>query len=181
MESRLGVLMDNFAISGKDLASLLHIDSSLVSKWRNGKRTLRPNSVYTTQIIRHVMALDRNNHYAKIRMMLSREYMNIFKCPEQEIALFLKDWLTSANETGGSRRDYFDEIKNLRCTSPLTCNAPGIRQALAVGSSENAQYLSRASRCRFYSMRTPSGFLKTTSFSTNGACEACRFWARTTG
>lgn len=145
MESRLGILMDNFAISGKDLASLLHIDRSLVSKWRNGKRTLRPNSVYTTQIIKHVMALDKSNQYAKIRMMLSQEYMNIFKCLEQEIALFLKDWLTSAKETGGSRRDYFDEIKNLRCTSPLTTytlpGTEGRRQAVQF-FLKYAQYLS---------------------------------------
>lgn len=120
MESRLSILMDNFAISGKDLAGLLHIDSSLVSKWRSGKRNLKPNSVYTMQIIKHVMALDSNNQYAKIRLMLSQDYMNIFKCSEQEITLFLKDWLTSAKEISENTRDYFDEIKNLRSTSLLT-------------------------------------------------------------
>lgn len=133
MESRLSILMDNFSISGKDLSGLLHIDSSLVSKWRSGKRRLKSNSVYTNQIIRHVMALDSNNQYAKIRLMLSRDYVNIFKCSENEIALFLKDWLTSGKETGGKTQDYFDEIKNLRNTSPLTTyalsGANGRRQA----------------------------------------------------
>ena len=94
MESRLTILMDTFGISGKDLSGLLHIDSSLVSKWRSGKRYLKPNSVYTNQIIKHVMALDRSNQYAKVRMMLSNEYVNIFKCSENEVMLFLKDWLT---------------------------------------------------------------------------------------
>lgn len=134
LESRLSILMDNFAISGKDLSSLLHIDSSLVSKWRSGKRRLKPSSVYTAQIIKHVMALDSTNQYAKIRLMLSQDYMNIFKCSEHEIALFLKDWLTTSKEISENTRDYFDEIKNLRSTSLLTTyalsGANGRRQAV---------------------------------------------------
>ena len=126
--------MDSFAITGKDLSGLLHIDSSLVSKWRSGKRHLRPNSLYTNQIIRHVMALDRNNQFAKIRLMLAQEYINIFKSTENEIALFLKDWLTSVQEHTENKKDYFEEIKNLRNTSLLTTynlsGATGRRQAV---------------------------------------------------
>lgn len=119
MESRLAILMETFGISGKDLSGLLHIDSSLVSKWRSGKRYLKPNSVYTNQIIKHVMALDRSNQYAKVRMMLSSEYVNIFKCSESEVTLFLKDWLTASKAKTESTSDYFDEIKNLKSTSSL--------------------------------------------------------------
>lgn len=120
MDSRLSIIMETFAISGKDLSGLLHIDSSLVSKWRSGKRNLKPNSVYTNQIIKHIMALDRNNKFAKVRMLLSNEYVNIYKCSENEIALFLKDWLTSPKTIVESTVDYFDEIKNLKNASSLT-------------------------------------------------------------
>ncbi len=134
MESRLSILMDSFAITGKDLSGLLHIDSSLVSKWRSGKRHLKPNSLYTNQIIKHVMALDRNNQFAKIRLMLAQEYVNIFKCTENEINLFLKDWLTSVQEQPENKKDYFEEIKNLRSTSLLTTyklsGTSGRRQAV---------------------------------------------------
>lgn len=154
MESRLGILMDHFAISGKDLSGLLHIDSSLVSKWRSGKRSLKPNSVYTNQIIRHVMALDSNNQFAKIRLMLSQEYMGIFKCSENEIALFLKDWLTSGKDTDEKKRDYFDEIKNLRNTAPLTTyalsGANGRRQAMQF-FQKYAQHLSPGAEMWCYS------------------------------
>ena len=126
--------MDSFTITGKDLSGLLHIDSSLVSKWRSGKRHLKPNSLYTNQIIKHVMALDRNNQFAKIRLMLAQEYVNIFKCTENEIGLFLKDWLTSVQEHLENRRDYFEEIQNLKNTSLLTTykmsGATGRRQAV---------------------------------------------------
>lgn len=134
MESRLGMLMDNFAISGKDLSSLLHIDSSLVSKWRNGKRRLKPHSVYTNQIIKHVMTLDSNNQHAKIRLLLSKDYVNIYKSTEEEVALFLKDWLTTDQGTTESQRDFFDEIREMSNTAQLTTYSlsgnAGRRQAM---------------------------------------------------
>ena len=120
MESRIGILMDTFSISGKDLAALLHIDSSLVSKWKSGKRAFRPNSVYTSQIIKHVMALDSNNQYAKIKLILSSEYAGIHNASENEIALFLKDWLISGNNKSGGASNTLDEIKNLKSISPLS-------------------------------------------------------------
>ena len=161
MESRLSILMDSFAITGKDLSGLLHIDSSLVSKWRSGKRHLRPNSLYTNQIIRHVMALDRNNQFAKIRLMLAQEYINIFKSTENEIALFLKDWLTSVQEHTENKKDYFEEIKNLRNTSLLTTynlsGATGRRQAVQF-FQKYAQHLSPGVELWFYTTENAKWF-----------------------
>ncbi len=167
MESRLSILMDNFAISGKDLSGLLHIDSSLVSKWRSGKRYLKPNSVYTNQIIKHVMALDSNNQYAKLRILLSQEYMNIFKCSENEIALFLKDWLTSNKEVTESKRDYFDEIKNLRSTSLLTTYAlsgPNGRRQAVQFFLKYAQYLSPGVEMWCYTTENAKWFFENQEF-----------------
>ncbi len=120
MSTRLSILMDEFGISGKDLSGLLHIDSSLVSKWKSGKRHMKSNSTYISQLIDHVMELDRSNQYAKIRLMLSNDYMNIFKASENEISLFLKDWLTMSKEDTDGSHDYFEEIKNLKNASLLT-------------------------------------------------------------
>jgi hypothetical protein len=167
LESRLSILMDNFAISGKDLSGLLHIDSSLVSKWRSGKRNLKPNSVYTSLIIKHVMALDSINQYAKIRLMLSQEYLNIFKCSEHEIALFLKDWLTSAKEISENTRDYFDEIKNLRSTSLLATYSlagnNGRRQAVQF-FLKYAQYISPGVEMWFYTTENAKWFNENQEF-----------------
>jgi hypothetical protein len=167
MESRLSIMMDNFAISGKDLSSLLHIDSSLVSKWRSGKRNLKPNSVYTTQIIKHVMTLDSNNQYAKIRMMLSQEYLSIFKCSEHEIALFLKDWLTSSKDIQESTRDYFEEIRNLRSASLLTtytmAGTNGRRQAVQF-FLKYAQHLSPGAEIWNYSTENSKWFFENSEF-----------------
>lgn len=48
--SRLGLLMNTLGISGSELAASLHVDSSLVSKWRNNHRTISHNSPYLQDI-----------------------------------------------------------------------------------------------------------------------------------
>ena len=159
--------MDSFAITGKDLSSLLHVDSSLVSKWRSGKRHIKANSLYTNQIIKHVMALDRNNQFAKIRLMLAQEYMNIFKCSENEITLFLKDWLTSVQEHTDEKKDYFEEINNLQNTSLLTTykmsGAAGRRQALQF-FLKYAQHISPGAEIWFHSTENFKWFYENTDF-----------------
>ena len=65
MSSRLNLLMRVFSISGKDLSDLMSIDSSLVSKWRSGKRMLKPTSAYADKIVAYIIERDAPNHYKK--------------------------------------------------------------------------------------------------------------------
>ena len=44
--STLGYLMDRLGLSTAALARRLHVDASLVSKWRSGSRRLSAKSVY---------------------------------------------------------------------------------------------------------------------------------------
>ena len=44
--STLGYLMDRLCLSTAGLARRLHVDASLVSKWRSGSRRLNVKSVY---------------------------------------------------------------------------------------------------------------------------------------
>ena len=112
MPSRLSLLMKVFAISGKDLSELMHIDSSLVSKWRSGKRMLKPKSVYADKIVSHIMERDKPNHYDNICKLLANDYDSIQSCSEKETALFLKSWLTSGN-TVDQKDSKFDDLKNM--------------------------------------------------------------------
>jgi hypothetical protein len=113
------------------------------------------------------MALDRNNQYAKIRLMLAQEYVNIFKCTENEIGLFLKDWLTSVQERTENKRDYFEEIKNLRNTSILTTyklsGAAGRRQAVQF-YLKYAQYMSPGVELWSYTTENPKWFNESSEF-----------------
>lgn len=48
--STLGYLMDRMGLSTAALARRLHVDASLVSKWRSGSRHLNPQSMYFNDI-----------------------------------------------------------------------------------------------------------------------------------
>ena len=49
--SPLGVILENLEIATSTLARHLHVDASLVSKWKSGDRKLAKNSVYFAEIV----------------------------------------------------------------------------------------------------------------------------------
>ncbi len=112
MTSRLSILMKMFSVSGSDLSKLIHVDDSLVSKWRSGKRSLKPKSNYVEKIVEYIMETDRHNRYENICKLLASEYDNIFSCSKTEIGIFLKQWLTSESDFN-DHHSRFDTLKNL--------------------------------------------------------------------
>ena len=56
--STLGYLMDRLGLSTASLARRLHVDASLVSKWRSGSRRLSAKSVYFKEVCS--MLLEQN-------------------------------------------------------------------------------------------------------------------------
>jgi predicted transcriptional regulator len=58
MATKLDLIMRLFSVSGKEIASVIHVDGSLVSRWRKGKRTLRFDSSYMAKIVNYFMELD---------------------------------------------------------------------------------------------------------------------------
>ena len=103
MKSRLDTVMRIFTISGKDMASLLNVDGSLVSKWRSGKRSLNFKSPYIGKIINYIMQLDFSSNYARLRELLAADYGNTQSKSCMELELFFKEWLASddSSKEGG--------------------------------------------------------------------------------
>jgi len=56
--SRLAYLMNALNILGGDLANELHVDYSLVSKWKNNKRPLTNRSSYLKKIADYILSID---------------------------------------------------------------------------------------------------------------------------
>ena len=151
MSSRLSLLMKMFSITGKDLAELMNIDSSLVSKWRSGKRALKPKSVYADKIVNFIMEHDKPFHHENVYKLLANDYENIKSYTEKETALFLKTWLTDGN-TGDQNDVIFDGLKKIEtaemCVFYKFHGKKGRRQAvkfLTDYTFENAPGLERLS------------------------------------
>ena len=96
MAQKLDILMRIFHASGKDLADYLHVDNSLVSKWRNGKRPLKEDSFYTSRIAAYALEQDEKYQYARIRSLLLGDYAGVEGADAGQLADFLRQWLSSA-------------------------------------------------------------------------------------
>lgn len=69
--SVLGYIMNGMNIKTSDMAQFLHIDTSLVSKWRTGKRPLNKNSVYFDDIIKFILDYDNDTSKSLIIKVLT--------------------------------------------------------------------------------------------------------------
>ena len=93
MPDRLKILMKLFKISNNDLALLLQVDVSLVSKWRTGVRNMTSNPEYVRKLVAYMINLDKKSGYKKCRELLSGEYQLENNCSENDMALLLFDWI----------------------------------------------------------------------------------------
>lgn len=59
--SVLGHIMNGMNIQTTAMAQALHVDTSLISKWRTGTRQLTKHSVYFDDVINYILANDDNN------------------------------------------------------------------------------------------------------------------------
>jgi transcriptional regulator with XRE-family HTH domain len=107
--NRLAALMRAFDMHGKDLSKVIHVDESLVSKWKSGKRQLKPGSNYVDSIASYFLSVDKSNKYVRIRKLLADSYEDIMRKSGDELLAYLKAWLT---ENGaGPEHDLYDELR----------------------------------------------------------------------
>lgn len=97
--SRLGFLLERFGVTGKELADILHVDYSLVSKWRNHTRVLTPRSDYLQKICDYFLSLDSNNQYSNLKEIILNAYPNVQLVSAKEVSIYLKKWFLSNGQT----------------------------------------------------------------------------------
>lgn len=58
--SMIGFFIDSLHIKTVSMAAALHVDASLISKWKNGKRILTDKSMYFDDVIAYFLEQNRN-------------------------------------------------------------------------------------------------------------------------
>lgn len=119
-KSHFGQLLFAFRVSGRELADALHIDSSLVSKWKNNKRSLKGNSPMLESILDYFLALDSPSGYSTLITLLSPEYTNLNPAEPKQLKTALKRWLLSTT-------DISPEFFSLSCF--MGCSKKGKEQS----------------------------------------------------
>lgn len=91
--SRLSYLMTISGINGRELANALHVDYSLVSKWKNNKRPLNRHSVHLKKIAEYFISLDSTNN-DKLIFQVLRDYDPNLKVDSlEDLSNVLCNWL----------------------------------------------------------------------------------------
>ncbi|MEN6351442.1 MAG: hypothetical protein ABFD08_18880 [Syntrophomonas sp.] len=102
-DSNLKKIMEIFDVGGKDLADAIHVDHSLVSKWRLKKRSLSLNSVHTKHLADYFLSLDSPVKYVRIKKLLEASYPQAFTDNNKTIQDLLCKWLCSSDEPNAAQ------------------------------------------------------------------------------
>lgn len=112
--SHFSQLLSAFRVSGTELADILHIDSSLVSKWKNNKRSLKGNSPMLNSIADYFISLDVYSNYATLKALLNPDCQDVALDTPDHLRSALKRWLISSVDASSdtlSLHDFLNRTK----------------------------------------------------------------------
>lgn len=90
----LALIMHHLHISSVELASAIHVDPSLISRWKNKKRPFNSSSVHYSSIINFILEYDKRLEYRNIALFLSDYIPNITFSSRQDVYQALDLWLS---------------------------------------------------------------------------------------
>lgn len=107
-------------VSGTELSEILHIDSSLISKWRTNKRKFKASSPIFEELVIYLMTLDSANDYKRIKSLLANQFSDVEEAGEDRLKLYLKKWLIEAVSEEDSEPSILDYIGKANHLNPVT-------------------------------------------------------------
>ena len=103
--SQLGLIMDTFGVTGRELGDLLHVDYSLVSKWRTGKRKI--TAQYLEKIVEYFLTLDSRSNYKRISDILKKYYPHVTLDSLVVMRELLSKWLMDSRKFAANEHSYY--------------------------------------------------------------------------
>ncbi len=98
-DKNLARLLSSMELTSRDLAEMLHVHYSLVSKWLHQKRPLKQNSDHLKNLVSIVMSLDEPNHYSTIQSILTDTYPGVDFGRKENLRVYLSSFITADNDT----------------------------------------------------------------------------------
>lgn len=95
-QSRLGLIMDTLQVSGQELAAAIHVDNTLVSKWKNKRRTLTLGSEHVNLIAEFLLASEDQQGVHIIADLLKQIEPEITTKSLEDKVKCLGRWLTDS-------------------------------------------------------------------------------------
>jgi|GEM_PF-5902040 Helix-turn-helix. len=97
ISSRLPGIFAQFGLTSRDVADMLNIHYSLVSKWLNNKRPLRYNSQYMKKLTDVLISLDAQGCSGTLKAILLEAYPDADLNSKEKLAVYLSHYLATDN------------------------------------------------------------------------------------
>lgn len=97
-QSRLGYLMKRLELTGKEMSEELSVDTTTISKWKNGQRLLSYRSKYTRMIAEYLLNCELEAKRSVVRDILSLYMPSLNAGNEEQVTDALSLWLTDYSE-----------------------------------------------------------------------------------
>ncbi|MEA3424533.1 MAG: hypothetical protein U9Q80_12155 [Bacillota bacterium] len=90
-KSNLAYLMSSLNISGKELSEVIHVDVSLISKWKNKKRKINKKAPHFENLIDYFIKIDKINQYRILKKIFLQKEIEITNINElkENLELFI--------------------------------------------------------------------------------------------
>ena len=104
--TQLSLILDHLFIKSKVLASAIHVDASMVSRWRADKRRLNNRSEHYTNIINFILEWDEHMNYQNIAAFLIDYYPDHPYDTRDDIYRAVDMWLSDKNMAQAVQLDH---------------------------------------------------------------------------
>lgn len=113
--STLGYVMDFLNIQTTAMAKALHVDPSLISKWKSGARQLTEQSVYFDDVIQFLMENSGYNDYRTLRSVLTELFPHEQFTEYSQLEKFLRYALSDkiSDSTSDISQAMFGNVKTV--------------------------------------------------------------------
>lgn len=109
--TNLAYLMSVFGISNYNLAGVLNVHFSLISKWKNGIRHLSEKSPYFEKVASYFESLDAENRFRRLRGILSEAFPEADLSTDETLSQYLRRWLSG--EQNRERELTTEDVKKI--------------------------------------------------------------------
>jgi predicted transcriptional regulator len=107
--SHLSEVLVQIGLTSRDLAEILNVHYSLVSKWINNKRPLRYNSLHLKNLVNALLSIDNPHKNATLKSILRESYPGADLSEKEKVAVYLSSYLASDSRQS-SEKNLLDDI-----------------------------------------------------------------------
>lgn len=128
--SSLGFIVDSLDLSTSSISNALHVDSSLVSKWKSGNRILSPRSAYYDDFVTFLLNQKKPEFHSRLKDILLDLYPQEKIENEFDLERILHKALSKSSPINDATQNHFSTDHSTPVTAMVYENVCGRRESV---------------------------------------------------